>query len=280
MPTAETWWTGTRDWPGLVAGQREQGLRIALSDGVRDQPYLSGAVALPPWDSRASTIGSVSPWFACAALLQGPLACAPALTMYAPHLDRAIDEAEAAYASEPQHWGTVKYSLLSFLNVLRCCGWPLPPTAQSLSLGVRWLERTLPLRRRMTEENRLEAAFAAVGSRETGLAARFVGGGALPKRLRPGQTFGREVGAFVRYLAVAVEAGAPADAIQPAWLDFLGQFPHLYTLRNSPIHWQHLLWGGYIVRSVIGQCPAETVAADLHAFILRLAASETPGSAL
>lgn len=228
--------------------------------------------SLPPWEDFASILGGACGPLAEVAVLHGPAACLPAIALYSPHIAEAITDADARYAAAPEKWSLARLSFLTFVQELRCCGQALPPEADGL--GPRWLERLLAIRLRMEERDRLKAGFTCILQGRTDLVRRYVRGGPLPRRLRPGQRFGRDMTALVRYLAVAAETQAEAEAIAPAWEEFLSQFPYLYTHRPVIVNWPHLLLCGAIVLSVVGRQPVGAVAEDVHSLVLRLAGAE------
>jgi hypothetical protein len=264
-----------QDWTHLIEGSYPTLVLDNLNSTIaREKPYLTGERTLQSWNSLAGIIGGASAWLAGVGVLHGAAACQDAIAVFAPHIGRAIREAESEFAAIPQEWGLVKYSLLTSINLVKCCGGKVPAEAEGLE--GRWLVRQLQQRRNMSHRDRLEAALAAVGSRETQLVPSFLGGGALPSRLRQRQSFGRNVTKFVRYLAVVVASGADVEAIEPAWLEFVDEYPYLYSIQDGPVHWYHLVWSGYIVLSLIGSHPAERVMDDLHALVLDRAKEQRP----
>ncbi len=269
---AATWWKGERTWHAIASGISADALLGLSLHMEREGPYLRKECPLPPWEDFASILGGASRQLAEVAVLHGPSACLPAIALYTPHVSEAIMQADSRYAAGSENWSLTKLSFLTFLQELRCFGQALPLDAEGAE--ARWLERLLAIRPRMEEADRFEAGFICILQGRTDLVRRFVRGGPLPRRLRPGQLFGRDIAALVRYLAVAVETQAGMDAIAPAWDDFLVQFPYLHTYRPVILNWYHLLLCGTIVLSVVGRRPRGTVADEVHNLVLRLAGAE------
>jgi len=84
------------------------------------------------------------------------------------------------------------------------------------------------------------------------------------------QVFGADPSAFARYLTAAVEAGADASDVAPAWEALLRGFPA--GLRTGELAWRYLLAAARVVYSTLGGTPASEVASVLHFEIEALAA--------
>ena len=142
--------------------------------------------------------------------------------VYEPYLPVAIRQFDAVLRANPDAMSLGAFFLLSFVNVLRCCGRTLPSEADGLE--ERWLAATLSLRPRMLPDERLTAAFACVGSTQLPLMPRFLRK-PVPKRCQPRLTFGPDTTGFVRYLAAAVATAAPETAVAPGVGGLPGYLP-------------------------------------------------------
>jgi hypothetical protein len=120
----------------------------------------------------------------------------------------------------------------------------------------------------MNEFDAVTAAFASLATLQTQLVPTFISGGRLPKRFQPGQTFQFNRQGFVRYLATALNARAPFDAIRPAWEDFVAVFPH--HIATSTLQFTDLMLAAYTVHVHFQGLPAAQVADTLHNYVAAL----------
>jgi len=264
-------WAEVSDWSSLVAEWSSRVPQDLESDVALNRKDLATARPDPPGFPLPALFGSVGELAARVVVLHGAAACLPAIAVYKPYLPEAIRQLNDLL-TETARWSNLTISLLAFMNVLRCCGEVLPLEIEKDNLEAHWLEGAAQHRKFLAPDKRLSAAFACLPTRQTHLIPHFIGGRALRKTMEPGRIFGADTTEFVRYIAVALTVGAPADAILPAWHDFLADFPRK-TARNS-IRWHDLLWCAYTIMVTVEQRQAATVADTLHAAAMVLSERE------
>lgn len=239
-------------WAGLL----DERARAAESlDSVR------GDAALLPAEREGTGVsggflgaGSV---LARAAVVLSPAEAAEAAALYLPWLAEAAADVDARSPSADPHPRAV--DVLELANAARCCGLTLPPEAAGMEQA--WLPGLAERGATLDEFVREEMAFACVAAGMPDLVARIFGA-ALPESVRPGRTFGPNLGGLAKYLAAAARDGAPFADVEPAFDDFLADFPA--KLQSGTEDWPTLLWCGRAVLSVIGGRPEAEVAAEIH----------------
>lgn len=245
-------------WPDLMAAHHDA-VNIML-ESLKDAPH-SLATLEPPWTIAGSLAGPAET-LSEAAVIFGPQRARPMMEPIAELLPRAIQQVSMGGIGVGRLVATV--GLLSYLNVSRCCGVQVPPEA--VTVEPRWLEQLVAFKRKLDEEESAALAFAALAAKELALVTAFIGGGALPRRFKPGEVFQFNIQGFVRYLAVALEQQASAEDIEPAWRDFVRCFPYKYAA--GTLRFVHLMWCARVVMTHFERRPVETVADALHQMIV------------
>jgi hypothetical protein len=245
-------------WPDLII-QYQDAVNVAL-EMIADDPRRLAKVE-PPW-TLASELGGPAETLSAAAVLFGPERCRPYMEAITEFLPLAIEEILRSDISAIRAGNYVR--LLSYLNVTRCCGAPVPPEASTIES--KWLTLLAEHKRKLDEDERSKMAFAALALKELALVPVFIYGGPLPKRFKPGEVFQFNVQGFVRYLAVALEQNASAEDIEPAWRDFVRCFPYKYAA--GTLRFVHLMWCARTVMVHFERRPVETVADALHQMIV------------
>lgn len=202
-------------WPELVeqaheARERSEGvLRYLLERAARRRGgALPGRLSVPA-ASLART-----------ATLLGPAEAAPLFAAAEELLPEAIDACREG-PSKQSCLGCL--AVLSYLNVGRSVG--ATRYAEGGRLEALWIPALAELKRELDEGERQRAAFAALAGAEGAALARLARV-TLLRRPPPGQTFGFDVQGYLRYMASAAAASADAEAVRPAWHDFVRHFPH------------------------------------------------------
>ena len=236
-------------WPELLIASREAA--------------LYAEEALSPYPTQMETARTIAVHFASAAttlsrctVVLGPEACRPSLARLEPYVARAVGEFETGVDCR----NTVRaLGLLSYLNTTLCCG---ASVVSASGLEARLLPQFPPHKKALTEREIHTLALAALAANLPELVPDLLGGGALPKRIRPGASFQFNVHGFVRYVAASMLARADAAAIEPAWRSFVDSFPR--KLASNTLGWVDLLWAARAIMVHFEHRPAETVAAALH----------------
>lgn len=225
-----------------------------LLERVRGVPQEAAEIE-PPW-LVADVFGGPSIVLSQAAVVLGPEACAPFLSLLAPFLPQALSEIGDTIDDE-----TAKPALylLAYVNVARCCGALAPGDGE---VERRWLPPIAQLADTLSERDRFSLAFGAVAAGLPALVPDFIGGGPLPRSIEPGKSFGFNVPGFVRYLAAAETTGGTAADVLPAWTEFLDNFPR--KLASNALEWFDLMWAARAFHARIEGEPDETVAEWLH----------------
>lgn len=250
---------GLPGWAALLAGEAEKS-----AGALRRQ--ARALELLPSFARRGQVAGAFAgaeTVLARAAVLQSPDEARPVLAGYAEHLGAAVAELADAQTDGAR---SRQARILGFANAARCVGVPLPAEAQGMEGD--WLPALAANPAGLSELDRETLAFAAVAAGLPDAAARFVEGG-LPASAEAGRTFGADYAGLARYLAAAVRDGAPAADVEPAFADFLLDFP--VKLASETTDWPALLWCGRAVLSRIGGLADGEVAAELHRRVRALA---------
>lgn len=189
------------------------------------------------------------------AVLASPDAAADAASAYTPFLADAVKEADAGEGADPGR----RVDLLQFAAVARACGAKLPADAKRIEAD--WLPALAEQGESLDEFVREEMAFACVAAGQPERVAELLGA-ALPKSAPAGKTFGPNFGGLAKYLAAAVRDGAALDDVEPAFADFLAEFPD--KLEAGTADWPALFWCARAVLSTIGGRAEGEVAAEIH----------------
>src|SRR5262249_2212079 len=146
--------------------------------------------------------------------------CLPLFPPLEEHVVRALGEFKGGI----QRGSAVRIAgLLNYLNAARCCGAEVPPQADGVESA--WLRQIAQFQPDLTENESKTLALAALALALVDLVPAFIGGGPAPADFNPGESFGFNVQGFVRYVAAAIRAGAAPEAVEPAWRDFVDNFP-------------------------------------------------------
>lgn len=248
---------GPVNWPALIADLRP--LYESAVESFDDLP--DELLAAKPPNYAGGELGGFDSSVAALALLSGPKAASPLLALPLPHLPRIIsqltDDALRGSGKLPALY------TLSYLDVARCCGVELPGDATSLE--ERWLPLLATVKAKFSDREVHTLALAACAGGTTTLAREFADLPASKTPFAPGESFGFNVPAFVDYLALALDGGHPYEDVEPAWLDFVHNFP--YKLDTQVLGWPALMWAARAVYSAIGGLPEGEVADELHRLI-------------
>lgn len=198
------------------------------------------------------------------AIILGPSEALPALSLFNQFLGPAVEE--LGQKIKKGHLVSA-ISILNYVVVATCCASDLP--GQATALEAVWLPRIAQCKRDLTESESKHMAFAALASGALDLVPTFIGGGALPQRFRPGETFQFNTQGFVRYMAVAMLSRAKAEDIEPAWRDFLDCFPR--KLASETLDWVDLMWAARTMMMHFEHRPVAVVAENLHKLVISLA---------
>jgi hypothetical protein len=195
------------------------------------------------------------------AVLRGAEPCRQILEAQAPFYAIAADE--AARDGTSGALPIVRLILLSYGNVARCVGHPLPPSATDEQAMI---ERLVPVKKSLDEfeQQLLAAACIAVG-----LPGRAITVLRHPKppAFKPGETFGPNLPGFMDYLCAAITSGAAARDVEPAWQAMHADFPR--KLAAKTMKWSTLLWLARAVHSRIGGRPEAEVCEAVHTLSTR-----------
>lgn len=148
---------------------------------------------------------------------------------------------------------------LDCINLLRCLGEPAPLSEDA------WLAALAKYDKQFDEFRSQTLALAALATGQTELVPVFVGGGKLPKSFKPGQSFQFNVQGFARYIAVAINQGATAEDVQPAWEELVEVFPR--KLAAETLDWVDLFWAGRAMMVHFEKRDAGEVAQALYDYV-------------
>lgn len=239
------------DWPRLLADAGTLEWQSAALDALEADAGAS-------IDAPHLLMGQGCECVMAIAVLLGPGVTAPALAALASRGGASAVRdmiAGARSADAPL--------ILDVLTAANACGASSPRGfAASDAQAARLLDIAAPELGRLSEAARLRAALAAVAH---GLLDRAPPGAS---GFVPGARFGPDLQALVRYLARAVEVGAPGDAVDPALRDALLAFPG--ALRERAIDWGDLGWLGRIRFHRLGGVPLSEVAERMFELVRSL----------
>jgi len=219
-------------WPELSAQLRES--RERSETYLRKHHGRSASAAPGDLAWRLAPAAEAITWLAIGV---GPGGVEPLFRLYEPLLARALEEFPADLTKGKL---VDALSLIGFVHAGQACGAPMPDAAHELA------QRLLPglarQRTQLTEVEQQTAGFAALGTGALDFDALtpFLGGGSLAGTIAPGQTFALNAQGFARYLASGLRAGSPAEALRPAWIDFMRHFP--LKLASKSLRWVDLLF--------------------------------------
>jgi hypothetical protein len=151
--------------------------------------------------------------------------------------------------------------VLNFANLLRCSGERVPAEVDEPA----WLAAIVPHKKMLEEKRQHSLALASLAAGETELVPKFIGGGKLPKTFKPGETFQFNVQGFARYMAVAIEHGAAAEDVGPAWGEFVQVFPR--KLATNTLDWPDLFYATRAFLVHFEKRDASEVAQDLYDYV-------------
>ncbi len=283
-------------WPELIARNREP-LRDGL-ETLRALPSeLDGvtADAVNPFPVAEELLGA-SGMLAQAAMVYGFEMAAPYVASVMSLLPRAFREIDGPLVNDTR---VLAVSVLSLVNVARCCGVKLPADVREFVEKVeqRWPVELAGFADQLSDRERWTVALIALASGDVRLAERVTGRAASGSTFVPGEVFDFNTRAFLQYLAAAVaskadssnghtsmgvssavsEAGIPVPTatltdVLPALDHFIQRFPH--KLAAGMLRWDDLLYAGRIVFSNVGDEPLEVVAPAMNALITEISLRE------
>lgn len=175
---------------------------------------------------------------------------------------------QKADVGEDKPVGTYEIGLASVGNVFECLGLPIADATWATMRG--WIPRLEVSRNDKRVFYFWNAGLIAIvlGDR---VAARRIAGhrgdGAIP--FEAAATFQMNIRGFVQHLAGAVEAGAAADDVMPAFHELVGNFRRYQSGKAADE--ATLLWAARIVHHQLGGHPLGTTAQFLHDTIWKLA---------
>lgn len=252
-----------------VMSQEERGVPVTWSELLNEEARtISGWLKLIKERAEQIVADSDSPEAAfsgdlstlvAGAIISGPSGCRPILELMNGLLPAETKSVEADFSRKLME----SVTLVSYFSIARCCGTKLPPEANGIEQ--RWLPKIVEKEKRLFEEDRLTMALAATANRMPDLVPKLIGGGKLPKRIKPGEVFDFNAFGFIRYLAAAIACEADADDVLPAWLNFVACFP--YKLAADSLDWIDLMLSGETIVVQLQKQPAGTVANALHRLV-------------
>jgi hypothetical protein len=153
-------------------------------------------------------------------------------------------------------------TVLSMVNALRCCGLRSHLAEADDDRERRWLT---PAARGSGHRSGVgrgldHVALAAAGAGMADLALQAAALEDTP--FDPRATYGADTASLATHLARAQRIGAGPDAVHPAWVSFLGDFPG--RLEEEDVQWLDLLWAARGIHVVLGGQPVDQVSATLH----------------
>jgi hypothetical protein len=179
--------------------------------------------------------------------------------MVAPHLSRAVREVQPPRRESQR---LAAYWTLSQLNAAECIGESVETS--TASLAAEWMPSLASKANAFVAEERHTLALMACAIGPVSEVRRFATDGTR-RAFAADRTFGLNVPAFAGYLADAITAQAPYEAIERAWLEFVHNFPVKYEARM--LNWPALLWAARAVYATIGGLPVAEVGDELHRLV-------------
>ncbi|RKH12576.1 hypothetical protein D7V97_08025 [Corallococcus sp. CA053C] len=154
----------------------------------------------------------------------------------------------------------VAIHVLSFVNAAEVCG--LVEGQLKASPALTWLKALAKKPQDQEDLLLYRCGWIALALGEPELAARLVGGGALPGSFTPGEQFGFNVQGFIRYLAAGLEQKASAADMRPAWQSYVEGFP--LNMASQRASWMDLLWAGRVYYAGFEGLPVAEVGEAVH----------------
>jgi hypothetical protein len=235
----------------------------AAEDFQRDQDTLDETIEeLPERSERDLAMELYLPALILgeAAIALGPAVTAPYHARLVPFLPPAV-RSLAGGPTRTRLAPTIR--VLDYTATARASDVAVP--AEAVAVEVPWLRALAPLRPELDEQASEALAFAALAGGAEDLVPAFLGGGPLATTIQPGETFGLNAQKYVRYMAAAAKAGAALADVEPAWIDFVRNFPR--KLGAESLTWVELLHAGRAHYTRFAGQPPGRAAASLHALV-------------
>ncbi|NHZ89620.1 hypothetical protein F2P45_11435 [Massilia sp. CCM 8733] len=203
-------------------------------------------------DVLAGTFAGVDMVLARAILCCGNAEARPLILLMHPFVPNAL---AALDSFELEHTQTAK-RILSFALLAQCTGVPRPEASDSAPL-----KPLLPARAELSAKQQRSVALLALAMHDTATARAFID--AEPATYaQPVLSLEFNLYELIRYLADALDQQRPADWIEPAWLEYLEEFP--LHLASDAAEWPDLFYFARILANVRGDKVSD-IADDLHA---------------
>lgn len=163
--------------------------------------------------------------------------------------------------------------VMIFLAMARCMGAATIPSVAD-GFEERWLPRLVRYKREMSDHEPQTMALAALAATQFDLVPSYTGGGPLRAKVEPGQTFQFNVTEFIRYMASAAKKGIEAEAVWPAFREFVTLFimkMQADSLRDADLIFAALAYYVHFEKEAPGN-----VIGRLYALINEIKASQSP----
>ena len=247
---------GPVTWPEVI--EQIAPLYESDPDLFDDLPQRLAASSPPRF--AGAELGGFRVEAAALAVLRGPAAVENHIALVSSAVPRIIDEIGTRIDGDrilPSIFA------LSYLNVVRCCGGPVPPGADEAEQG--WLPQLAERVREVREPDRHMLALASCAASLPSLVPTFAELPDTDERFVADRTFGFNVPGFAGYLASAIDQGGSYQDIEAAWLEFVHSFP--YKLAARTLGWPALLYAARGVYATLGELPENEVAMELHRLV-------------
>jgi hypothetical protein len=168
--------------------------------------------------------------------------------------------------------GTYEVGLAAVGNVFECLGFPMADATWATMRA--WIPRFEVSRNDKSVFYFWNAGLIAIALGDRAAARRIAGhrgDGAIP--FEAGATFQMNIRGFLQHLVSAIEAGAAADDVMPAFHELVGNYPRYEDGKAADE--ATLLWAARIVHHQLGGQPLSTTAQFLHDTIWTLAGEPT-----
>lgn len=146
---------------------------------------------------------------------------------YIKHFDEAMDLLKIHLESFEQRtekdvWYKIT-DVIAFLAIARSMG---VSTIPSIAEGFeeKWLPLLKKYKRQMSDDEPQTMALTALATAQFDLVPFYSGCGPLRAKIEPGRTFQFNVTEFIRYMASAAKKGMEAEAVKPAFHEFVSLF--------------------------------------------------------
>lgn len=257
-----TWASILKRWRNQTLTDLQNNLefnRPRLHAAMSSREMLTGTPLLSSLSALFPGIGSV---IARTAVLRGAHACLPAIGVWSEYFPMAIQQLDSILNDNPDLAVDMVY-LLAYGNCERCCTNALPD--RTAAIEGRWLHALAPRAKRLLRGQRIAGACACLAAREPDLVPLFIGGGKVPMKAVGGKAFDASAEKAIRYIATCLKGGQPADAVLPALLSLVANFPAM--LAREDLGWADLLCCAYTVMVHFEHRPPHEVADGLHRLI-------------